>query len=203
MSRTVFSKVMWVGRATVFLVGLAVVLALVVGLASAALAGTGVGAVFNLGKTNSVNATSTLKGTLDNNPMLKIINSGAGPALNLQVPSDKPPMFLNSSTKVANLNSDQLDGKDSGDFMPFKTYSNNQAATTGSCFSGSECLTEAYCDGGDKIISGGFGDVDAGTTIEVSGPEDFHQGWYVQWKNDGTADSVSAQAYCADLGTPH
>jgi hypothetical protein len=30
--------------------------------ATAALAGTGVGAVFNLGKTNKVNATSTLTG---------------------------------------------------------------------------------------------------------------------------------------------
>jgi hypothetical protein len=25
----------------------------------------------------------------------------------------------------------------------------------------------------------------------------------VQWINDGSADSVSAQAYCADYGTPH
>ena len=56
---------------------------------------------------------------------------------------------------------------------------------------------------GDKILSGGFAGVDAGTTIEVSPPDDFHQGWYVQRKNDGAADSVSAQAYCADLGMPH
>ena len=52
-------------------------------------------------------------------------------------------------------------------------------------------------------MSGGFTGVDAGTTIEVWPPDDFHQGWYVQRKNDGAADSVSAQAYCADLGTPH
>ena len=58
MIRTVTSKVMWVGRATVFLVGLAVILALSVGLASAALAGTGVGSAFNLGKTNTVSAVA-------------------------------------------------------------------------------------------------------------------------------------------------
>ena len=38
MVRSVVSKLMWVGRATVFLVGLAVILALVIGLASAAVA---------------------------------------------------------------------------------------------------------------------------------------------------------------------
>jgi hypothetical protein len=60
--RSAASKVMWVGRATIFLVGLAVILALMFGVASAALAGTGVGATFNLGKTNTVNAISKLVG---------------------------------------------------------------------------------------------------------------------------------------------
>ena len=41
MDRSVFGKVMWVGRVTVFLVGLAVILALVFRVASVALAGMG------------------------------------------------------------------------------------------------------------------------------------------------------------------
>ena len=41
MIRSVFGKVMWVGRATVFLAGLAVILALVFGVALVALAGMG------------------------------------------------------------------------------------------------------------------------------------------------------------------
>jgi hypothetical protein len=45
--------------------------------ATAALAGTGVGAVFNLGKTNKVNATSTLTGS-SSGSMLKVTNSGTG-----------------------------------------------------------------------------------------------------------------------------
>jgi hypothetical protein len=57
-------RVMWVGRATVFLVGLAVVLALTVGVAFTALAGSGVGARFDLGKTNTVNAVSKLVGSV-------------------------------------------------------------------------------------------------------------------------------------------
>jgi hypothetical protein len=97
MVRSVLSKVMWVGRATVFLVGLAVILALVIGLASAAFAGTGFGAPFNLGKTNTVDRVSTL------------VNSGFGPALSLQVSSGAP-LKVNSAARVAKLNADMVDG---------------------------------------------------------------------------------------------
>lgn len=48
MIRTISSKVMRVGRATMFM-GLAVMVALVFGVATTAVAGTGVGGVFNLG----------------------------------------------------------------------------------------------------------------------------------------------------------
>lgn len=75
--RSVLSKVMWVGRATVFLVGLAVVLALLFGVAAAALAGTGIGATFSLGKLNSVNALSRLVG-INDGVMLSVDNDSAG-----------------------------------------------------------------------------------------------------------------------------
>jgi hypothetical protein len=114
MIRSTASKVMWVGRATVFLVGLTVILAMVLGLASAALAGTGVGATFNLGKTNTVNRLSKLVGSTDN-PMVRITNKSAGAdatTLTLQVEPGQAPMRVNSSTAVANLNADQVDGQD-------------------------------------------------------------------------------------------
>ena len=60
--RSAIKKVMFLGKVTTFVVGLAVILALSVGVASTALAGTGVGATLNLGKTNTVNAVSTLVG---------------------------------------------------------------------------------------------------------------------------------------------
>ncbi len=202
MSKTAFSKVMWVGRATVFLVGLAVILALVVGLASAALAGTGVGAPFHLGKTNTVNATSNLQGAVDNNPMLRITNKGAGTALGLLVPSNKPPLFVNSSTKVNNLNADLLDGNDSSAFLPNKTYAKNTTSQGQEIVTGRRFLA-TYCDSGDKIISGGHYEMDVGTTLYGSTPDWFHQGWQVEWINDGTADSMTVTAYCADFGTPH
>lgn len=84
--------------------GVAVLLAI-----TAAANGTGIGAVFNLGQTNKVNATSTLTGKTQH-PMLTVINSGHGTALNLHVSSGHPPFSVNSATKVANLNASLLRG---------------------------------------------------------------------------------------------
>ena len=92
------SKVMWVGRATVFLVGLAVILALLFGVASTAFAHKGDTGFFHLGHRNFSETMSTL------------VRKGAGPALRLQVESGAP-LKVNSSEKVVNLNADELDGK--------------------------------------------------------------------------------------------
>jgi hypothetical protein len=123
MLRSAASKVMWVGRATVFMVGLAVILALLFGVATTALAGTGVGATFNLGKKNTVDRLSQLVGSTASS-MLKVDNDGTGTALDLRVgqgtdPTTKTvaPMKVDSQVKVANLNSDELDGKDESAFL--------------------------------------------------------------------------------------
>jgi hypothetical protein len=91
------SLVMWVGRATVFLVGLAVLLAVIFGVSSVALAG--VGATFNLGKKNSVNQLSQLVGST-NNALLRIDNNAGNDAtaLDLRVEPGLAPMKVNSST---------------------------------------------------------------------------------------------------------
>ena len=64
--------------------GAAVVLAI-----TAAANGIGVGTAFLLGKTNTVNATSTLTGKTQG-PMLNVINSGPGTALSLHASSGTP-----------------------------------------------------------------------------------------------------------------
>jgi hypothetical protein len=90
----------------------------VLGVATTALAGTGVGATFNLGNLNTVNQISRLVGSTDA-PMLRVDNNSAGTnatALDLQVEPGHAPMRVNSSTQVANLNADQLDGKHSSAF---------------------------------------------------------------------------------------
>ncbi len=98
MLRSAASKVLWVGRATVFLVGLAVILALVFGVASTAFGHGGYAGLFHLGHNNNASNPSTLT------------KSGAGPALSLRVGSGAP-LAVNSGVKVANLNADKVDGQ--------------------------------------------------------------------------------------------
>ena len=97
MLRNVAGKVLWVGKATVFLVGLSVIVALIFGVASMALGANG--KPFLLGKKNVATAVSTL------------VKKGAEPARTLKVASG-PPLAVNSSETVTNLNADKLDGQD-------------------------------------------------------------------------------------------
>jgi hypothetical protein len=133
--------------------------------ASSALAGSGVGGVFNLGQSNSVNAQSTLTGASPS-AQLQVTNTnaaagasglgvssasstatgffnntgggtglfaqtggaaktavyakntGGGPAAAFVVNPGVSPFTVNSQTKVASLNADQLDGLDSTSFLP-------------------------------------------------------------------------------------
>src|SRR5919112_3195064 len=114
MFRSLVAKVMWVGRATVFMVGLSVMLALLFGIATTALAGNGRGGIFNLGQKNTVNHLTQLVGAPTSGAMLRVDNDGSGTALELKVglptanPADKttPPLTLDSQAKVTNLNAD-------------------------------------------------------------------------------------------------
>jgi hypothetical protein len=88
--------------------------------AAAAVAGTGIGAVFNLGQANSVDQTTVLAGAPVGKPLLKLANSSTAAgatALSLNVASG-PPFSFNSKAKVANLNADKLDNLDSTAFLP-------------------------------------------------------------------------------------
>ena len=96
---TAASKVMRAGRAVIFLVGLAVILALIFGVASTAFSANG--NPFLLGKKNVATAVSTL------------LRKGAGPALKLTVASGQPPLVTNEAAgKATNLNADKIDGQD-------------------------------------------------------------------------------------------
>ena len=118
MLRSAASKVIWIGRATVFLVGLAVIIALTVGVVSQASAQKRPAQnVFMLGATNTVNAMSSLVGSVADSAMLLVDNDGGGPALDLRVEPGQAPMKVNSGAKVDNLNADKLDTLDSADFQ--------------------------------------------------------------------------------------
>ena len=208
MLRSAASKVMWVGRATVFLVGLAVILAVVLGLATAALAGTGVGATFNLGKINTVNRLSQLVGSTDN-AMLRLDNNNTGTgatALSLQVEPGHAPMKVNSGTQVAGLNADKVDGTNASEFV-----ASNNVYTVGS---GQEKLGEKlgddtrvisqHCDGGDRLLSGGPASVDPGSKVLNSYPSDAIT-WTARIYPAGGANSTdnwTLVILCADTYSP-
>jgi hypothetical protein len=116
MVRSVVSKVMWVGRVTVFFVGLAVILAVVFGVASAAFGANG--GNFILGSlNNTATAITKLTGNVSGGPALHVVNSNTASgskALQLNVAQGKPPLAVNSTAgKATNLNADKLDGNDS------------------------------------------------------------------------------------------
>jgi hypothetical protein len=152
MLRSTASKVMWVGRATVFLVGLTVILALVLGVATAAFGANG--DAWKLGQGSVATKITTLGGMLGvNGPMLRLINNNAGAddtALDLRVQTGEAPMMLNSDTKVANLNADQLDGKDQS---AFASVSELDAATVISRWSALPTQGTYTSEGGTLVIS--------------------------------------------------
>jgi len=120
--------------------------------ATVALAGSGVGGVFNLGVSNSVDAKTALTGA---SPRMQLqvtntsadastsglavnsasgattgvfTNSGGGPAGGFFVDAGVKPFTVNSQTRVGNLNADLLDGLDSTAL---------QRRVTGTCAAGS------------------------------------------------------------------
>lgn len=118
MLRKAVSGIAWVGRTASMVFGLALVLGLLFGVATIALGATG--GNFILGKPNTSRAITRLTATVAG-PALKLVNTSknsAATALDLDVAGGKPPMKVNSKTKVVNLNSDHLDGKNSTDLVP-------------------------------------------------------------------------------------
>jgi hypothetical protein len=132
--------------------GLALVLALVFGVASMALGANG--QAWILGRGNAATAITKLAGAAGvDGPMLQLINNNAGAndtALDLRVQAGEAPMSVNSGTKVADLNSDRLDGKDQS---AFADVSELDAATVISRWSELPTQGTYTSEGGTLLIS--------------------------------------------------
>ncbi len=116
MLRSVASKVAWVGRTASMVFGLALVLALVVGVSSAALAGNldplKVGSLKNV-----ATKTTQLVGKVATGSSLVVKNPSGGQALGLQVNAGQAPVTVNAEASTATgLSADELDGKSSEEF---------------------------------------------------------------------------------------
>ena len=114
MLRSAPSKVVWVGRTASMVLGLALVLALLFGVASMVFAANGNSFVLGV-LNNSATTVTRLVGNV-NGSTLQVLNTNAGTddtALDLKVQAGEAPMTVNSGKVVSNLNADKIDGKDS------------------------------------------------------------------------------------------
>jgi len=119
-------KVMWVGRAAVFLVGLAVILALVFGVASRAMGANGESLIIGNGLADTVKniATFPTKLTMQGikgGPALQVTQQSSNfnaSGVGVTVPTGKAPLKVNADAgKATNLDADKLDGMDSAQFV--------------------------------------------------------------------------------------
>jgi len=197
LMKTILSKIWWLGRGTATMMGVVVMLALTVGLASTALAGTGIGAPFHLGKTNTVNAITRLVGSVTGSSLLIDNNSSAttATALDLQVQPGKDPMKINSQAKVDNLNADKVDGKSVGAFVSNIYIVTESVNGPGG---GSREFITVFCDPGDRALGGsGNGSFVGGVDMESSGL--FDSSYIVGLRDDGDPEQISARVTCADF----
>jgi hypothetical protein len=203
------------------------VFTLVVASSAVALAGTGVGGVFNLGQTNTVNKTSRLTGS-SSTAMLRVDNTGAGPAARFNTSATSPPFAVASHAKVSGLNADLLDGNDASAFLTTTGTAANSAQLNGLAASayqlhsaihlvqgsatavsaGGDGFAIATCGDSENAIAGGVrwnpvGVPASNLIVEMEGPSARGDGSIGGWRVDGhngTASSVDLipWALCID-----
>jgi len=147
---------------------------------------------FILGTPNSATSTTALSANLAGKTLVVSNPStalGATP-LGLTAGAGRPPFTTNSTTKVTNLNADQLDGKDSTAFFPSANIVRINAAT--------------ITDGGDpawsfgdlllsfRCQSDGMGGVGlTGEAESLASSDAVYQGTIQDWNNDGTSHATT------------
>src|SRR5688572_16970428 len=108
MLPTLIARLLGLGRFTSALFGLVLLLGLVLGVGTTALAAVP-GDPFRLGQVNTIDALTSLVGTRSG--VLLQVKNNDGPALNLTVPAGRAPLTVSAGAgKALNLNADKLDG---------------------------------------------------------------------------------------------
>jgi hypothetical protein len=194
MAKRMFRKAAGVGRAAVFTVGVATVLAMMLGVATTATAADGNS--FILGKTNVAKKVST------------VVKRGAGAALGLTVAEGQAPLTVNPEAGTAtNLSADELDGKSAEQFLPASTYYEDSPETTGVDIGNGTGIRHASfaCDPGDQLLTGGYRWMVNATSVSVVGSWPSGNSWIVQWANTAhPSQPYEMQIYvkCADTAAP-
>ena len=200
MLKRVIRKLMWLGRATSTTVGLAILLTLVIGAASAAFGANG--GDFILGRNNVATLLTKLGGTQGaNGAMLEVQNNNAGTddtALSLKVEPGEPPMKVNSSAVVPGLNANLLNGKGSAQFLGTFTYRREAPTDLGTLLGDGSRVKTATCDVGDELISGGPASVDAGSKVLDDFPINTFQ-WQARILPHAAGDNWTVVVLCSDV----
>jgi hypothetical protein len=210
MMRSAAAKVAWLGRTASMVFGLALVMALVLGVGGAVLAAVP-GDPFKLGR---VNATTALRGTAPNGGALLSLqrSSGIGPVLKVEaiddggfarrgiditVPAGQSPVSANQDAGKSNLNVNLLDGKDSSAFLPGETYTHFGDTIT---FSDRQTrFVRASCDPGDVALSGGHDFSTTETPVVLREITQFNQHELEIIAPRGNSINAQAAVVCADL----
>ena len=201
MAKTIFSGAWRVGRATALFVGLAVMLALIVGVASAAFGANG--DPWLLGRNNVATAITKLAGDAGvDGPMLQLTNNDAGAndtAIELRVDPGEAPMSVNSNAKVNNLNADQLDGEDPAAFVASSIYKTEAPTGPGTLLGdGTRSIAKA-CGPGDVLLSGGPANVRESSDLLESFPTPgTTNSWTARINTNGLEDNFTVVVLCAD-----
>jgi hypothetical protein len=208
MLRIAASKVAWVGRTTSVVFGLALVMALVFGVATMAMGATG--GNFLLGKKNVADAISTL------------VKQGPGPALSLVVEDNQPPLKVNATAgKATNLNADKVDGLTAEELRGPQGATGPQGPPGPPGLSGYQQVNtlvalensafksvEVSCPSGKRLLGGGYGFLNGAAsnqTIEWNGPK-FNTSLPI-WRTAvfydfvplGSAAQINVYAICATV----
>ncbi len=205
-TKKVLSGTLWLARGTATMVGFAVMLAIVLGVGTTALAAAP-GDPFKLGRSNTIDKITTLVGDV-NNAMLEIENNSTGDsatALDLQVKPGQAPMKVDSGTKVVDLNSDELDNKSASeigvnglDQVISVSDANSESSKTATavCPDAKVVVGTGYSITGGK--SGNFPDAEADVVIDSLIPNDLIV-TVTAFEEEPTSDSwaVAARAVCA------
>ncbi len=210
MVKAIFSTSWRIGRAAALALGVAVILALVAGMASTAFAGNG--DAWKLGRSNVATAITALAGSLGvDGPMLRLTNNNAGTndtALDLRVQTGEAPMTVNSGTKVDNLNADTLDGLNYTFFARNSFYKTEGVVNEGLLLGDGTHKAIAFCEPGDVLLSGGPANINKGTTLLESFPSQGTVGsgtqhaWTVRVDKHGAADTFNVVVLCIDQFNP-
>jgi type IV pilus assembly protein PilA len=175
--------------------GLALVLALIFGLARAALSATG--SNFVLGKANEATTVTKLTSTVAG-PALTLVNQStdaAATALNINVASGNAPLRVNAAAGTAtNLSADELDGKDSSAFYAqgSKVADSSRADRADSAASASSAADADLLDGKDSSEFQASNPCPADTM--------FHEGACIETISQGPAAFPNAEASCLQDG---